>query len=428
MKKSLTTWLGLLLIVVGSLVACGKDNDSSSDNDGGSSSGQVEISAFMAEDLFKSADIMQTFIDRFEEQNPDIKVKLETVPHGETFERLRVMVSTDEMPDIYQIAVGHSISNLVEEAGYVYDLSELESSKYFTNAILEGTQINEKQAAFSMGVGVLGFHYNVDMLKEAGYGAPPKTWEELMDLGQKLKENNKSLLSYSGKWDTGLINVFHWTFGNYALKDPEFKEAYLSNSIDWSKSEYREILLEGYDKFKQLNEYVYTGSFTSEYGDAQQAFVNEESAMVMGGSWDVGQIRDLNPAFEHAFMNLPYDAENENSYIYTAEDGLAINSQSEDIEAAKTFLDWLFSKEIYEDITKTLANTSAMEGVGELDAVYTEIPQWLETDRVMSFTNTGPMEEAVITKLGETAQKVTFDGDAEQAVDEFINEYNSFKE
>lgn len=427
MKRSFI-WLGLLLLLLGSLVACGKSDDSSSDSDGSSSSEQVTISAFMAEDLFKSADIMQGFIDRFEEQNPDIKVKLETVPHGETFERLRVMVSTDEMPDIYQINVGHSISYLVEEAGYLYDLSELESSKNFSNAIQEGTQLNGKHAAFSMGVGVLGFHYNADMLKEAGYDAPPKTWDELMDLGEKLKANNKSLLAYSAKWSTGLINVFHWTFGNYALKDPEFKEAYLSNSIDWSKPEYREVLLEGYEKFKQLNEYVYTGSFTSEYGDAQQAFINEESAMVMGGSWDVGQIRDLNPSFEHAFMNLPYDAEEENSYIYTAEDGLAINSQSEDIEAAKTFLDWLFSKEIYEDITKTLANTSAMEGVGELDPVYIDIPQWLETDRVISFANTGPIEEAVITKLGETAQKVTFDGDAEQAADEFINEYNSFKE
>src|SRR5690625_3138273 len=122
------------------------------------------------------------------------------------------------------------------------------------------------------------------------------------------------------------MNVFHWEFGNYALKNSEFKEAYLSSSIDWSNPEYREVLIDGYNKFDELNDYVLTGSFTNEYADAQQAFVNEETAMVMGGSWDLGQIEDLNPSFDHGFMNLPYAPEAENSYVYTPEDGLGINA------------------------------------------------------------------------------------------------------
>ncbi|MFT9846405.1 ABC transporter substrate-binding protein [Aneurinibacillus sp. REN35] len=424
-KKAVGTWLAVLLLV-GSTVGCGKTETEEAGKGAGSQQTQ-KVRVFLADSLLVSKSKAEEITKKFEDEHPAIDVQFETVPDGNLFERLRVMVATDEMPDIYQINTGHTSAALANKGGYLYDLKEMESMQNFSPAIQKAVQVDGKSAAFSLGIGVLGFHYNKELLAEVGFAQPPQTWEELMEAGEKLKQKDKALLVYASKWQTSIGNVFHWTFGHHALKNPEFRKAYESNSVDWSKPENHAILLEGYKRFAELNKYVLSGSFTNEYQVAQQAFVNGEAAMIMGGTWDGVQIRNMAPDLKTAFMNLPYAKEQENPVIFTAEDGLAINAKSQNLEAAKTFLNWLFSKEAYGQIVAAKQNFSAQPGVGELDEVYAQVPKWLETNRTVPFANIGPMPDTVYIKLGETAQSTTFGSDVEKAVEQFVKEYTTKK-
>ncbi|RIE00362.1 extracellular solute-binding protein [Cohnella faecalis] len=278
-----------------------------------------------------------------------------------------------------------------------------------------------------LGVGVLGLAYNKELLAEVGYNEPPKTWEEFMDLGEKLKAKGKDLFAYGGKDETAIGNVLHWTFGDYAVKDPAFKEAYLSNTVDWSKPEYRSMLKEGLERFKQLNAYVRTGSFTNDGSFAQQAFAEGNVAVLFSGTWESGTLHKLNPDLKLGFMNMPYAPEEQNAYIFVPEDGMAANAKSKHPEEVKTFLNWLFSKETYAKIQKAKGSFSAMPGVGELDESYTDVPNWLNTDRVISFANTGPVPSPTWIALGNAAQEYTFKGDADKSIDKFITAYNKTK-
>lgn len=425
MKQSKTLKVSAAALTVAALLAgCGsKDNSSGGSSD---SSDSVTLSMTFAESLF--AGVHEDLIKEFQSKHPTIKVKAETLPDGVIYDSLRTKISTGEMPDLYQINIGHVTTDMANKDGYIYDLSSLESSKNYADSIRKATTLDGKTALFSLGVGVMGFAYDKKAFADAGYAAPPKTWDELLDLGKKLKAKGKDLLVYSSKWETGIANVFHWTFGAKAAGDDAFKKAYLSNSLDFSKPENRALVEEGFKRFKELNQYVRTGSFTNEYSVAQQAFANGDAAMLMGGTWEAGALRKLAPNMDLGFMNLPYAAEDKNPYIFVPEDGIAINAKSKNVEAAKTFLNWLFSKDTYAKIQETKGTFSAQTGVGKLDESYTEVPKWLETNRVVSFANTGPIPSATWVALGNAAQEYTFKDDLNKAVDKFIAEYDKTKQ
>lgn len=418
-----------MVVLLVLLTACGSNKESSSNTPGtsspnasGASDKEVTISLYVAESLLASK--TDEFVKKFEEAHPNIKVKAEIVPDGEIYTTLQVKITTDEMPDVYQVGTAQTATFLASKSGYLYDLSELDSSKNYSQGILDASMVDGKLGDLSFGAGVMGFLYNKKMFADIGFDTPPETWEDLMKAGEALKAKNKALLVYAAKWESSIANVFQWAFGNLALSDPEFKKAYTSNAIDFSNPKYHEVLIEGYNKFNELNKYVLTGSFTNEYAVAQKSFVNGDAAMIMGGTWDAGTIRDLNKDLDFGFMNLPYAPVDQNSYIFTAEDGLAINAKSDKLEAAKTFVNWLFSKEIYAQVVGAKKNLSAQPGVGEVDPVFTDVPNWLASGRTAPFANGGPMPGTVFIALGQSAQAFTFDGDAEKNAAQFIKEYD----
>lgn len=424
-KFLMHTIIGIMVLSLFAGCSSGNSKQAGSADKGGDKNKTTTITMLFADSLLGG--IHEELVKEFEASHPGIKVKAESLPDGGIFDALRVRVTSQEMPDLFQINIGHVSASMAEEAGYIYDLKDMESMQNYAASIKEASTINGKIANFSLGVGVLGLPYNKKALAELGYNEPFKTWDEMMAAGKKLKDQGQDLLVYASKWETSIANVFHWTFGYASLKDPEFKKAYLSNSIDWSKPGYTDILAEGFKKFKELNTYVRTGSFTNEYSIAQQAFANEETPMVLGGTWEAGTYRQLNENLDLGFMNLPYAPENENPYIFVPEDGLAINAKSDHLEAAKTLANWLFSQEVYAKIQKAKGSMSAITGVGELDPSYEDVPNWLNTDRVISFANTGPIPGPTWVALGEAAQQYTFDDDLDAAIQRFVAEYNKTK-
>jgi ABC-type glycerol-3-phosphate transport system substrate-binding protein len=428
---------GLLIVLVFSLLAAcssGGDSEQSSSNSEESSSEEsntssetpaepVEISILFAESLL--AGIHADLAKEYEAANPNVKVNVETLPDGGYFDTVRTRISTGEVPDLIQINAGHDTTDLLDEAGYIYDLKDMDSMQNFFPAIVEGVKNNGKVACFSLGVGVLGLPYDKKALADVGYPEAPKTWEELMDAGQKLKANGKDLLVYAAKWESSAANVFHWAFGNKMVTDPEFKTAILAGTVDWSKPEYNQVLVDGFTKFKELNQYVRAGSFTNEYAVAQQSLASGEAAMVIGGTWEAGTYRGLNKDLDLGFANLPYAPAEQNPYIFVPEDGIAVNAKSANLEAAKAFANWLFSKETYAKINKAKGNFSSVDGVGDLDPSYSDVPNWLKTDRVVSFMNVGVIKSSAWTELGQAAQQYTFDNKLDAAVKRFVDAYNA---
>jgi ABC-type glycerol-3-phosphate transport system substrate-binding protein len=440
-KKSLVLLVIMLMVVTSILAACGSGKSESTDTSAPSiaPSGAVsvapstdasaslkgEVNVLIGESQLGS--IHDDLVKEFEAKYPDIKIKVEALPDGGIFDALRTKIATADMPDLYQINIGHVTTGLADQSGYIYDLKDMDAMANYLDSVKGASIYNGKVADFSLGSGVLGLDYDKKALAALGYTEPFKTWDEMIAAGKKLKEQGKDLLVYSSKWETAISNIFHWTFGHKAILDPEFKKTYLTNSIDWTKAGYRDVLVEGFKRFKELNQFVRVGSFTNEVEVARQSFTNGESLTLIGGSWEAGSIHKLNGDLDLGFMNLPYAAESENPVIFVPEDGLAINAKSKNLEATKFFANWLFSKETYAKIQKAKGSMSALKGVGDLDPAYVNVPAWLATNNVISFGNTGPVPGPTWIALGNAAQKYTFDDKLDESIDQFIKEYDKTK-
>ncbi len=360
----------------------------------------------------------------FQKSN-NINIKWEDIPCAGYYDLVKTRMISGELPDVWSINIGESNTPLAKEMGYFHDLSNVESFKNFSGSIQKAVAIDGKPVMMSLGVGVLGVIYNVDLFKEIGYAEFPKSWTELMDAGKKLKAKGIALYAgNSGQTAQGLI--WHWALGSAALQDASFREAYLANKVDWSKPENREILIEGFKRFKEMHTYVLPGTYTGDDNFQLSNVVNKKAAMAQGGTWVASSWDALKPSFEFKLVNLPFADDSKNPYIFVPEDGLAINAKSspEKIAAAEKFLNWLWSKEIYAKFNKNRGAFSAQSGASDMHAAFKDVPAWLDTDRVISFTNTGPMPGATFVALGTASQGYALGKNLDAQIDEFIAVYN----
>ena len=144
----------------------------------------------------------QNIIDKFNEQNPDIKIEMNTVPDAPTV--LTSRVASGDIPVIFtdfptQLQFHQKVAN-----GYVQDLSEQGFLKNVEQSALDMTkQEDGKYYALPFSRNYMGVWYNMTIFKENNLEIP-KTWEEFVSVCNTLKEKGVTPLGLHGK-DPGRV-------------------------------------------------------------------------------------------------------------------------------------------------------------------------------------------------------------------------------
>lgn len=147
----------------------------------------------------KPAEIDQIARD-FEAENPDIKVVMEYV--GYDYVHDKIVTGMAAKPPAYDAAMIDVIwPDEFIKAGYLLDVTdrvtpEMKSGMF--PASWNGVTRNGKVYGMPWLMDVKYFMYNKDMLQQAGFNDPPKTWEELVDQAKAIKE--KGLAEYPIIW------------------------------------------------------------------------------------------------------------------------------------------------------------------------------------------------------------------------------------
>jgi ABC-type glycerol-3-phosphate transport system substrate-binding protein len=129
-------------------------------------------------------------IAEFEKSHPDIKIKTQTIAFDALHDKLTASIAAGQAPDLSW--------GLVEWLGELNRMNALadltpraanwpERDKIYPNA-LQALTIDGKLLALPNYLGLRGLLYHGDQLKQAGIAAPPKTWAELIDAAQKIKQ------------------------------------------------------------------------------------------------------------------------------------------------------------------------------------------------------------------------------------------------
>lgn len=159
-----------------------------------SAASQIEwLQWFAAEG--NSESFYKQLIGEFEKKNPDIKVKLVTVPFG----KMRETVVTNSSVGLASDVIGMNMPWTSEflQIGILEPLDTyLAKDASIGPADLVQAplgKINGKTWLVPMTGFPFVLHYNRGILKNAGFNAPPKNWEELLAMATKVTDPSKGI-------------------------------------------------------------------------------------------------------------------------------------------------------------------------------------------------------------------------------------------
>ncbi|MBD8554344.1 ABC transporter substrate-binding protein [Rhizobium sp. CFBP 8762] len=181
-------------------------------------------------------DVMDTISKKFMEENPDIKITFASPSENyeQGIQTIMRQAGTAEMPDI--TFIGLNRLRMVDERDIPVDLGpfiakEGDMDKLgFSDTILKLAQVNGKQVGLAFATSNPIMYYNADLVRAAG-GNPdvaPKTWDEVIDLGGKIKALNTGADGIDFRWqaDDWMFSALLFGAGGTMLTPDEKKVAF----------------------------------------------------------------------------------------------------------------------------------------------------------------------------------------------------------
>jgi multiple sugar transport system substrate-binding protein len=135
-------------------------------------------------------DIMQSLVDQWNSENPDIQVNLTVQQWSPLFDAFIVSASAKESPDI--LAMHPQEMPQFVELGLLNPLDDIVAQSDVINAdnyLPSAWDANIYKGALygiPLDLHMHGLYYNKDLFEAAGIDAPPTTGDELLDVARKL--------------------------------------------------------------------------------------------------------------------------------------------------------------------------------------------------------------------------------------------------
>jgi multiple sugar transport system substrate-binding protein len=199
----------MALIFLASIVGCAPQQ----------AAGPVTIRVLSMEQAGPTVDEMNTIVGEFNKANPEVKVEIEYVAYDALHDKITTAMASN--PPAYDVFLVDDIWYAeFAKAGYVLDATDRITQdmrdKIFP-ASWDITTVGGKTYGMPWLLDEKYFYYNEELLKQAGFDAPPKTWEELVDQSNAIKE--QGIAEYPIVWSWGQYEaaICDWVtllFGN----------------------------------------------------------------------------------------------------------------------------------------------------------------------------------------------------------------------
>lgn len=330
---------------------------------------------------------MDEVIQKFEEAYPNIDIVLiDPVLNDSYKEKIRVLVGSSEIPDVFMSWSGSFGQNLVD-SGRVLALDDM---------IAADTEWSEKIVASQWGPFNYGgtqygipwsmdgkaFFYNKDAFDELGLNEP-NTWDEFMNVLQTLRDNG---------WEYPISAGFsaEWAVSHYLgtmvqrMVDPEAVKKDYALEGDFSDPGYIEAL----NRFVELKEYMNPDPNSIDHATARNALIDEEAVMAYMQLAEIKYLAD-DAAFDFSFFDMPAlpDGKGDPDELTGAPEGMMISAECKNPEAAELFVKFFISEENGGLMTKTTGELSCVEGAVNENTV-SSVKQLEAVELIKAATNT----------------------------------------
>ena len=305
-------------------------------------------------------------IAEFEKTHPDIKVTY-TAHEAKAYNTiLTTALAGGSGPDIIHTRAYGSLEN-ISGAGYLEALDDKVDLTNFPPDLVRGTTLRAdgKVYAVPFATQTVLVYYNKDIFEKQGL-TPPATWDEFMDVCEKLKAAGITPLA-NGTADGWTIEVASGAImPNFY--GPEFFGEVTSGKTTFADPRFVTAL----ERMAELAPYMPQGFEGVDYATMKALFTSGSAAMFIGGSWEIPGWRDAGLNF--GFMAGPAAAPGKDRLVATWLDGgYGVNAASPNKEAALEFIRFTATREWGQMLADKLANVPAVKGVVPKDPALAEI-------------------------------------------------------
>lgn len=301
--------------------------------------------------------IMQPILDGFKEKYPDVSIDLIYAPPVQDYiEKFQIMYSTGDLPDVFVTAAENKTEVLDNDIAM--DISYLPAFERMSEKNKETYTKDGKIYAFAPDAWIAGIFYNKKILADNGIEVPTNREEYLASM-KTLKDNGVQPWAFcsTNLYDPIQGYVATETIDKNAKYDAQVNNGELTYADGWAEpinlwaSDY---LDPGYINQDALG---LTGDQVNEM------FAFEECAYVVGATWSVATLDELNPDLEYGM--LPWFGTQDGTAWMTGATGVgwSINSKAKNLPAAKAFLEYLSSDESLKIFQEQTGGLLAVSGI-----------------------------------------------------------------
>ena len=357
---------------------------------------------------------LQAVIDAFNAQNPGIRVVLNQIPDTETVMQTRAQ--TNEMPDMFSCATS-TMYEIMFADGMILDLTGQPFLSNVQESTLALAAYEGRNWRLPYSLSYYGLYVRTDIFEEQGL-AYPTTWDELMDVCEKLKaagitpfalpdktfvyQRMERMMSYMSEDDTEFKQI---AAGELAAKDSVLLKAYAEASL-------------------QLAQNMTVESLGAEYTESYQQLLAGQAAMTINGQWSLTTLKDYDPDVKIALIPLPNPL-GESKVVISIDTSFCISSSTKHPDECLKFLDFLSQPENAQTYTDIEGSPNVVNGV------VLNVPELSFINDVVAGGQVCLSQNAIWPSgfrkaLGSVATDLIIDGDLDafyEAAAEVIDEY-----
>jgi len=348
-------------------------------------------------------------IPEFEALHPDIRVRIQSIPWSVAHEKLLTAFAGQSTPDVCQlgntwIPEFQAIGALLALDSLIAHAATLSQASYF-EGIWNTNVIGKQVYGVPWYVDTRLLFYRTDILAQAGYSAPPKTWDEWRDIALKIKKQTPlSFQRYAvyfsliyNDWAVPVILILQ--NGGRLLKNNDcygaFDDSATVQALRFYLSFFKDDLA-----LRSMTEVT----------NIYQGFSEGLFSMMVNGPWNVNEIRKRVPELASRWNTAPLPCQ-QNCCSIAGGASLVIFNNAKNPQAAWKLIEFLARPDIqlkFFQLTRDLPAVKAawqspiIQSDEQIGAFYTQLENVVPTPKIAEW-------EQIAVKIQEHLEKVVFE-------------------
>lgn len=412
---------GLMTIVLAACVAMTSvlSGCSSKTADTGKDDGKVTIKFLHRWPMEPNKSFLDKVVADYEKANPNIKIQMESVANDSYKQKIKVILGTDDAPDVFFSWSGEFMYKFVRE-NKIYDLTAALNQDGWKDTLMESQlkpfTLDNKTYGTPYSVDGKVFFYNTKIFKDNGLEAP-KTWDEFLKVCETLKSKGITPIAYGNQAPWASAHYIGTLNQKVVAEDVRAKD-YNAATGEFTDSGYVEAL----KKYQQLIPYFNANPNAVTHEQARMNWINGKAAMMYCETQEVGEVEKLQGKdFQWGMFKFPdiTDGKGDQTKLTGAPEGFVISANTKHPKEAVAFLKYLTGKEVGLKEVKEIGILNGMKGIynttnadekvieaANLINSTKDIVYWLDTDLNTKLVNVYLSETQLLTSGETTPEKM----------------------